>query len=329
MVPGPAMEAPTTENSPTPPSAPKEALVDETEAEPDLLDDSFYGEEGPALVETEVSEETALDDEAIPEIINVIPEETADESATEEPAPPAGEKTFGGLYEIFDEEAQVLSDNPAHVTEEVPDLSQEEAPEAVELGDFSSRLSHSLRGTRLSVSTGLGAPIQGNQATVSVLIAGRMELFPLLSEAWKPGWGRLDLAINAGWYRLGVNQTLLIPDAIGGDTTLNVSYATHVFPIAFGLHYDLPLRLGPLLPFVGAGGGLNIVQRFGETPTSALGAGWYTNTGVSIEAGPVAIAPSIRFNGGSATLNRKSIDGSPASENISHLRLDLAVQTHF
>jgi hypothetical protein len=343
MVPGQSNETPVAETPQALPDAPAETVADVTEAEPDLLDDAFYGEEPfyaeeePAMAENEPSESDleatgldAGDDEAVPEIIDAIPEEVTDESAAEEPAPPVGEETFGGLYEIFDEEAMVLSDDaPAQDTEEVADLSQDKESEAIELGNFSSRLSHSLRGTRLSVSTGLGAPIQGNQATVSVLIDGRIELFPLLSDAWKPGWGRLDLAINAGWYRLGVSQSLLIPDAIGGDTTMDISYATHVFPIALGIRYDLPVRLGPLLPFVGAGGGLNVVQRFGETPTSAVGAGWYTNTGVSFTAGPVEIAPSIRFNGGSATLNRKGVDGNPASENLSHLRLDLAVQTHF
>jgi hypothetical protein len=108
-----------------------------------------------------------------------------------------------------------------------------------------------------------------------------------------------------------------------------VSYATHVFPIALGFHYDLPLRFGPVVPFVGAGGGLNIIRRFGDTPVSSLGAGWNAELGVLLPAGPVEIAPSFRFNGASATLDRKTISGSPAAENLSHFRLDVAVQTHF
>jgi hypothetical protein len=312
---------------------------------PDLLDDAFYGEEptDPAepaeaseeeLASTDetdtdeiVTEETVADETATPEIIDAIPEHA--ETPPEE-TPPVGEDTFGGLYEIFDDQAQDLAEAAPTDSEEIVDLSAEEKePEAVALGGFSDRLGHSFRGTRLSLSTGIGAPIQGDQAVASARIVGQMELFPLLSEAWEPGWGRLDLVLSAGWYRVGVNQSLVIPDAIAGDTQLVVAYATHVFPIALGFHYDLPLRLGPAVPFIGVGGGLNIVQRFGATPASALSAGWNTELGVLLPAGPISIAPSLRFNGASATLDRQTLSGQPAAENLSHFRLDLAVQTHF
>jgi hypothetical protein len=344
MVPGPAKGKAI---AAAPPEADPSVEENPSPEAPALLDDAFYEEE-PAFAEADSpaaeadspaaeadspgTEEEApgadeaianaddADDDAVPEIIDAIPEEDA---------PLVGEDTFGGLYEIFDEEAQDLSTDPPPADEEVTDLSAEEEPEAVVLGGFSDRLVHSLRGTRLSLGTGVGAPLQGNQAIASAHIAGQMELFPLLSEAWKPGWGRLDLVLSAGWYRVGVNQNLLVPDAIGGDTQLVVSYATQVFPIALGFHYDLPLRLGPAVPFVGAGGGLNIIQRFGDTPVSALGAGWNTELGFLLPVGPVEIAPSFRFNGASATLDRKTISGSPAAENLSHFRLDVAVQTHF
>jgi len=321
MVPGPAKEKPTA-------AAPAEAA-------PAVLDDAFYKEDPASAEEEAPSADEAIadagvadeaddagvaDEAAVPEIIDAVPEEEA---------PLVGEDTFGGLYEIFDDEAQALSTDPPPTDEEVIDLSAEEEPEAVVLGDFSDRLGHSLRGTRLSLGTGIGAPLQGNQAIASAHIAGQMELFPLLTEAWKPGWGRLDLVLSAGWYRVGVNQNLLVADAIGGDTQLLVSYATQVFPIALGFHYDLPLRLGPVVPFVGVGGGLNIIQRFGDAPVSSLGAGWNTELGILLPVGPVEIAPSFRFNGASATLDRKTISGSPAVENLSHFRLDLAVQTHF
>jgi hypothetical protein len=51
--------------------------------------------------------------------------------------------------------------------------------------------------------------------------------------------------------------------------------------------------------------------------------------GVLLPAGPISIAPSLRFNGASATLDRQTLSGQPAAENLSHFRLDLAVQTHF
>ncbi len=334
MIPGPPSGKPLTAAPPE--AAPSVAESPPPEEAPAELDDAFYEEEPasaeaeipPAVEDSPTAEDTPSTDEAmanadeaaVPEIIDAIPEEEA---------PLVGEDTFGGLYEIFDEEAQNLSDAAPPADEEVIDLSAEEEPEAVALGGFSDRLGHSLRGTRLSLGAGVGAPLQGNQAIASANIAGQMELFPLLSEVWKPGWGRLDLVLSAGWYRVGVNQTLLVPDAIGGDTQLVVSYSTHVFPIALGFHYDLPLRLGPVVPFVGAGGGLNIIQRFGDTPVSALGAGWNTELGFLLPVGPVEIAPSFRFNGASAILDRKTISGSPAAENLSHFRLDVAVQTHF
>jgi hypothetical protein len=281
-------------------------------------------EEADLPEESPVKEEASNEEEeTVAEIIDAVPEEPVAQE-------PVGEESFGGLYEIFDEEAQTLDPQALPVEEEeVVDLSKEEEPEAVELGDFANRLGHSFKGTRLSIGTGIGAPMQGNQIIASAQLSARIELFPILSDAWAPGWGRLDLALSTGWYRVGVNQTLVVPDAIAGSAEVEVTYATHVVPITLGLHYDIPLRIGPAMPFVAVGGGLIVAQRTGESPGSAIAGGWMTSAGALIDAGPVQIVPSLVFNGAKAALGRKDSDGADVAENLSNFRLDLAVQTHF
>jgi len=354
MVPG----TPNTPEVAQAPQALPEPAAVEVSPEPALLDDAFYGEESPdaeteappaetedtPLAEEVVAEEDVAEEDVAEE--DVAEEDVAEEAATapienpeeEEvvaeiidaiPDEPVGEATFGGRYEIFDEEAQTLEQAPEAEDEEVVDLSKEDEPEAVELGGFSDRLIHSLKSTRVSIGTGVGAPMQGNQAIASANLSARVEIFPILTDQWAAGWGRLDLALRTGWYRVGVKETLVVPDAIAGNSEIEVSYATHVFPIALGLHYDIPIRIGRVVPFVGAGGGLNAVRRFGETPSSALSGGWYATGGALISAGPVEIAPSLVFNGASAVLDRTASGGSPVTENLSTLRLNLAVQTHF
>jgi hypothetical protein len=139
----------------------------------------------------------------------------------------------------------------------------------------------------------------------------------------------MDLEFRVEWYRLGVNETLSIDDAISGPIALNVAYASHVVPIQLGIHYDVPIRLGPAWPFAGLGGGISIVQRSGETSSQALVGSWYAKAGVELPVGPVHLLPSFSYSGAEATLNRVDSSGSLTPEDLSCFRLDLAVQTQF
>ena len=336
-----------------------EPAIAETEEEPALLEDLFYGdpdedlageaeeassgepspepETGDASISSEEEdagtaeaipdegdgassdEDTLVEDsEAVPEIIEAIPDA------------PIGEDTFGGRYEIFDEEAQSLEDaTEAEDLEPVEDLDDEATPEAVVLGSFSERLLHTLAAPRVTAGLGAGAPLQGTDVVASGGLGLRFELMPVLTDSWKPGWGRIDLELSAGWTRIGVRETVVVPDAIAGDSSIEVRYATQVIPVLFGLHYDLPVRLGPLLPYVGASGGFGVAVRTGETPVTNVSGAWSGKLGVQIAAGPVSVLPQVSYTGMHAVLDRLSEEGCFANENLSSVRLDVAVQAQF
>ena len=264
-------------------------------------------------------EDALVDDaDAVPEIIEAVPPE------------PVGEETFGGRYEIFDEEAQSLEDTAAREDlDEIEDLDDEATPEAVVLGSFSERLLHTLSAPRLTAGIGAGAPLQGTDAVASAVLGARVELLPVLTDSWKPGWGRLDLEISASWYRIGVRESLVVYDAIAGDSSIDIRYTTQVFPILFGLHYDIPVRLGPLLPFVGASGGFGVAYRGSEAPVTNLSGAWSGKLGVQIQTGPVSVLPQVSYTGMKAVLDRLSEEGCFANENLSTVRLDVAVQAQF
>ncbi|MEC7240481.1 MAG: hypothetical protein VXW32_04530 [Myxococcota bacterium] len=296
----------TTEDQPTPlnEGGEGEVLTDEepTEANPDPSG----------------SEELVDDADAVPEIIEALPVE------------PVGEDTFGGRYEIFDEEAQTLEDvSSSEELEEIDDLDDESAPEAVVLGSLGERLVHALASPRVTGGLGLGAPLQGSDIVVSGTIGARVELLPVLTDSWKAGWGRLDLEVSAGWYRIGVRESVVVYDAIAGDSSLDVRYATQVYPILFGLHYDLPVRLGSVLPYAGASGGFAVAHRAGEASVTNASGAWSGKFGLQIEAGPVSVLPQVSYTGTSAVLDRLSEDGCFANENLSSIRLDVAVQAQF
>ena len=294
-----------------------DASLDEQASAPDITEDSDL-EAFPSSAGSVDPLSSPEDDGAVAEIIDAVPDE------------PVGEDTFGGRYEIFDEEAQVLGEtNTPDDAEEIEELDDLDSPEAVVLGAFSDRLVHSLKAVRLNVGLGLGAPVQGSQPVGSADLSGRIQLLPILTEAWAPGWGRVDFEVSAGWYRVGVRETLTVEDSIAGDSSIEVSYATHVIPILFGLHYDLPVRIGPLLPFVGASGGVGIAQRSGASSCNNTSAIWHTKAGAQFDVGPIQLLPHFAYTGMNATLGRFNAQSKPAAENLSNFRLVLAAQTQF
>jgi len=346
MVPSPGKKAPLAETpTPTPeestPSVADTQATEEESVEPDLLDDAFYEggkddtdaqsdatESGTSSEDTELGTNDEAppdeavsadirDDEAVAEIIDVSKET------------PIGDESFGGRYEIFDEEAETLGENPESLDEAV-DLSADDTPEAVTPKGFSDRLLHSAKAIQVGIATGIGVPLQGDRMMATAIAQGRMEVFPVLWDGWEPGWGRLDLSLSAAWYPIVVNSSIQVPDAIAGNSQIDVAYTTHVIPVSFGLHYDIPLRMGPILPFVGAGGGFAIATRSSAEKAGLQIAGsYYGELGVQYTTGRFTVTPTLNYNGVRADFGRIDTLGNPVSENLSSLRLIVAAQTHF
>ena len=348
MVPSSGKNAPIADKPASDEASPPAAEAEVTDAEnkaPALLDDAFYEEdeatkedevstdsastaqaEDPVLTDTDTdttapNEDTATeeirDDEAVAEIIDVSNDE------------PIGDESFGGRYEIFDEEAETLGKNP-EALDDVVDLSKDDSPEAITPKGFSDRLLHSAKSIELGIATGIGVPLQGDRMMATAIAQGRMEVFPVLWDGWKAGWGRLDLSVSTAWYPIVVNSSIQVPDAIAGNSQINVAYTTHVIPVSFGLHYDIPLRLGPFLPFVGAGGGFALATRSGDDASTLQVAGsYYGELGVQYTTGRLTVTPTLNYNGVRADFGRTDALGTPVSENLSSLRFIVAAQTHF
>lgn len=234
------------------------------------------------------------------------------------------------VVEEVEEEVVAVATKPEEEEEE--EVVEEAAPPPPPPPPLTlqARISQSLNGILVGPRIGAGAPLQGNRMSPYIGVLSMVELLPVLTDAWKPEWGVVELQAGLGWYALKVEDELLWQDPYSGPVAIDVDYRTDVFPLQFDLRYRAPVQFGPVQPFATLGTGFSFTRRVeGKVTVGGLAGSSQASLGGAMQAGPGLGLAALAWSGGRKNFGQLNSDGENAKEGLGVLRLELAYLVSF